>query len=249
MKNFFMFFSILLVKREVFMKHFAVGLVAMCMMLGIFPTHAANESAAADYQKVPILMVHGLGGNSTNWNTMISRLKSNGYDARLLYTINMENNNTLCAASHLTQISNKVEEIVSESGFERIDVIGHSRGGLNLYDYMRFGNGPNRVRNWISLGGVNNMRCSFNGNPPADDTPGDQTLYTSIYSLSDELATPSLAMIEGANNVAVDNVSHFTLQLDTVVFSHVLDALEGAGLNNGAGISASPSAPTNLTIQ
>jgi triacylglycerol lipase len=220
--------------------------LAILLVVGIAPI-----SVTADYPKVPILMVHGLGGASGSWYLVIQRLKSNGYDDSLLYTIDMVDNYSLCSENHITQISNKVEEIVSETGFNRIDVIGHSRGGSNLYDYMRFDNGPNRVRNWISLGGANNKVCLTNwGQAPADPTPGNQTLYTSIYSLTDEIVTPELAIIDGARNIAVDNVSHFSLTLDDDVFSHVLAALQGTGLNNGAGLSTPkpPSSPTGLKI-
>jgi len=222
-----------MVKRK--MTYFGLGLAIL------FVVSNFRISAAADYPKVPILMVHGMGGTSASWYSMIGSLRSMGYDDRLLYTIDMSDNYALCADSHVDQISNKVEEIVSETGFDRIDVIGHSRGGLNLYDYMRFDNGPNRVRNWISLGGVNQYSCSTN--PPSDPTPGSQTLYTSIYSTSDELVTPELAMIEGARNIAVESVSHFTLTFDAGVFSHVLEALQGKGLNDGASGVSEPQLP------
>jgi triacylglycerol lipase len=222
--------------------HSALGL-AILFVLGL-----VGISSAADYPKVPILMVHGLGANSSGWNLMISRLKSKGYEGRLLYTIDMIDNDTLCSDSHIIQISNKVEEIVLKSGFSRIDVIGHSRGGLNLYEYMRFSNGAKRVRNWIALGSPISLSCSTIRNPPPDPTPGQQTLYTSIYSTSDELVNPSLATIEGARNIAVQNVSHFTMQLDTAIFTPVLEALRGTGLNDGAGVSSLLSAPTGVRV-
>jgi len=221
---------------------FALGLAIL------FVVSIVEISAAADYPKVPILMVHGMGGSSSNWSTMISKLKANGYDAQLLYTIDITPNSTLCSESHVTEISNKVDEIVAESGFNRIDVMGHSRGGLNLYDYMRFSNGTSHVRNWISMGGVNNWPCSFNQDPPADPTPGDQTLYTSIYSTADTLVTPSMATIAGARNISVDGVNHLTMPSNAVIITHVLEALQGTGLNDGAGVSKSPSAPTGVRL-
>lgn len=205
-------------------------------------------SVATEYEKVPILMIHGMGGNSTNWNTMKQRLRDNGYEDRLLYTIDMVNNGSLCSENHVTQISNKVEDIVLESGFERIDVMGHSRGGLNLYNYMRFDNGTNRVRNWISLGGSNHMCSTLYGPSPSDPTPGDQTLYTSIYSLTDELVAPEIAIIEGARNISIEKASHFTLIRNAEVFSYVLETLQGNGLNDGVAVSEPPATPTGLRI-
>ena len=225
--------------------HLVFGMAAL-LVLGL-----AGTSTAAEYEKVPILMVHGMGANSSTWYSMKLYLKSNGYDDKLLYTIDMTDNFTLCSDSHLTQISAKVEEIVSKSGFQRIDVIGHSRGGLNLYDYMRHGNGAKRVRNWISIGGANNAWCfGFSETSSSDPTPGDHTSYTSIYSLTDELVAPNIAMIKGARNISIENASHFTLPMDSEVMPHVLKALQGTGLNDGVALSdpGSPSPPTNLKI-
>ncbi len=192
-----------------------------------------------------------MGANSTSWFMMEQHLRSNGYDNNLHYTIDITDNFTLCSENHVTQISEKVEEIVLETGFKRIDVIGHSRGGLNLYNYMRYDNGVNRVRNWISFGGSNNMSCfGFYGSSSSDPTPGDYTAYTSIYSLADELVRPDMAIIKGARNISISNASHFTLAMDSEVMSYVLKALQGTGLNNGVAVfqPEGPSTPTGLRV-
>jgi triacylglycerol lipase len=220
----------------------------------LFVFGIAGASVAAEYEKVPILMVHGLNGNSSDWNVMKQYLRSKGYDDKLLFTIDMTDNQTLCSENHVAQISAKVEEIVAQTGFKRIDVIGHSRGGLNLYDYMQFDNGANRVRNWISLAGANNMRCPvFNGSPSSDPTPGSHTGYTSIYSLTDELLSPQVSIIEGARNIALENASHYTMPVNKEVFPYVIEALQGAGLNDGIALveptdTTPPSPPTGLRI-
>jgi triacylglycerol lipase len=231
------------------MKHFAVCLMAICLVLGLSPMHAANESAAADYPKVPILMVHGLGGSSSGWTTMETKLKSAGYPAELLFTVDVADNSTMCATSHITDIHDAIESIVAQTGYTQVDVIGHSRGGTDLYSYMRYSNGANRVRNWISLAGANNYNCnSTYGTPPADPTLGAQTLYTSIYSPDDGLVPESWSIIQGANNIEVAGVSHLQFPTSATVFPYVLNALQGTGLNDGVGLLALPSAPSNLTL-
>jgi triacylglycerol lipase len=233
-------------------KHKVRSAVIWMNVLFVFIT--AGISVAAEYEKVPVLMVHGMGGNSSSFFMMEQYLRSNGYDSKLLYTIDMTDNFTLCSDSHLPQISAKVEEIVSETGFTRIDVIGHSRGGLNLYQYMLSGNGAKRVRNWISIGGSNNMMCfGFSTTRSSDPTPGDYTSYTSIYSLTDELVSPQIAMINGARNISIESASHFTLPMDSEVLSYVLKALQGTGLNDGVAViqpnqPSAPSAPIDLRV-
>ena len=70
---------------------------------------------AAEYKKIPILMVHGLWGNSNAWIPLKQYLTQNGYSANLLYAIDITTDNSvLCSKNHVTQISNKIEQIVSE---------------------------------------------------------------------------------------------------------------------------------------
>ena len=148
--------------------------ILICLMMCLL---FLSVSVYAEYQKIPILMVHGLGGNSSSWYLVKARLKANGYPSRLLFTINMQDNYVLCSKKHVEQISDKIEEIVATTGYSQVDVVGHSRGGLNLYDYVLFGNGAYRIRNWISIGGANNVYCSIYGRYFGDVTP-DDTLYT-----------------------------------------------------------------------
>ncbi len=207
------------------------------------------SKANAEYEQVPILMVHGLFGNSSAWNELKTYLTQNGYDETLLYAIDITiDNGALCSKAHVTEISNKVEQIVSESGFERIDVIGHSRGSLNLYNYMRFDNGANRVRNWISLSGANNACPTLYGEYPEDPTPGDTTEYTSIWSKGDVNVSEAMATIVGARMVELFGLSHSQMLNSSEIVPSVLEALQGNGLNDGSPYTKPPSAPIYLRI-
>lgn len=194
--------------------------------------NGADCKSTADNEKIPVLMVHGMGGNSSGFDAMRQELANAGYDSELLFAMDMtEDNSLLCSLKHVPEVDKKVEQIVRETGYDRVDVIGHSRGGLNLYNYMRFGNGANRVRNWISLAGANNNCPGLYSNPPADKTPGEKTKYTSIFSINDELAGVETRIIEGARNIELTGLSHSELKSDAKVIPYVLAALKGSGLN------------------
>lgn len=197
------------------------------VLLAIVLSLLVSASSYA-YEKVPILMVHGMYGASSNWNTMKSWLKGEGYTDDLLFTINMDNNWSLCYAGHKEQIADRVDDILVQTGYDRVDVIGHSRGALNLYDYIHFAGGTETVRNFVSVAGALFM-CG--GSYGSDLTPGDQTAYTSIYSPDDYLV--GKRPIDGANNVELSNINHITAIMNQTVFTYVMDALEGDGLNDG----------------
>jgi hypothetical protein len=81
-----------------------------------------------------------------------------------------------------------------------------------------------------------------------DETPGDVS-YTSIYSLTDEvvpeLPPPSTSVIEGARNVAIQDlcpgrpVNHVGMLTDPVAHALVLDALGHAGPADPSRVAAS----------
>jgi cysteine-rich repeat protein len=210
-------------------------LVLIWVTVGVLFT--ASPVSAQEYEKYPILFVHGLRGWGSLFDPIRQNLIDSGYNASILYTIDIEeDNNLLCSEAHVPQVSAMVEQIVAETGYQRVDVIGHSRGGLNLYNYMRYDNGPNRVRNWVSIAGANQM-CPdlYGGNPPADSTPGDNTLYTCIWSTGDTLINEARGTITGARNIMVEGVSHGGMRTDPVVFGHILEAFQGNGWNDGVG--------------
>ena len=277
------------------------------------------------YPKLPVLMVHGLGGSHSNWDSIRIGLVEAGYDIDLLFTIDTVPNTSTCDPGHVHMIYEKVEQIVRETGYDQVDVIGHSNGGTDLMNYMRYSNGTRRVRNWVSIGGANNFRCrvsfinppqqvlpvpqqplyptlqdtfpigwdplpppwvptdlnddgvlersymdvakanklrdfrlpGISYGPPVGDpwTPGQTTLYTSIYSVDDEVVANEDSKLEGGRNIAVgshppeddpdyaaglveyepipNGVGHIQLlSEDTVVLPLIIEALQGNGAND-----------------
>ena len=207
-------------------------LITILVLLLIAHTAPAQEQA-------PVLLIHGLYGNSVNFAVMKLRLIREGYTSSSIYSVNLTPNDTVCDPGHVAQINTAVENIITETGITQIDVIGHSNGGLDLLNYMLFGTGVGHVRNFIAIGSPLQTVCWANfGSHPTDMTPGDTTRYTSVHSLADEVVPSQLAFLEGARNVEVAEVSHSALLYDKNVFSLVLEGLRGGGLNDD--IAAAP---------
>ncbi len=193
-----------------------------------------EKPPSEEYPKSPVLMVHGLNGSSSNFNKIKQGLIEHGYPSTWLYAIDLVPDNSTCDPGHVEQIHTMVEKIVQETGFQRIDLLGHSNGGMDNMNYMRYNNGTQRVRNWVSIGGANNFTCegAFGQLAPSDPTPGDNVLYTSIYSTTDNLVPTNVSILKGSRNLSVSGVSHINLLFDTNVFQFILEALQGKGLNN-----------------
>ena len=185
------------------------------------------------YTKLPLLMVHGLNGRSSNFDTIKQRLVDAGYPQDLLFTIDLVPNNSVCDPGHVEQIENRVEEILRQTGFDRIDLLCHSNGGTDSMNYMRYSNGIQCVRNWVSIGGSSNFECSknFAEPPPRDATPGSNVLYTSIYSTADKIVPNGASVLDGGRNIVVSGISHVDLLFSESVFDHIWDGLQGNGSN------------------
>ena len=211
----------------------ALSLILIGLFLGgLLIVDSASSEA---YPMMPVLMVHGLYGNKYNFSTLKIRLIKAGYPSSWLYAINLVPNDTMCDPSHVDQIHTAVEKIIMETGAAQVDLIGHSSGGLDNLNYMRYSSGRQYIRNWIALGSPLHINCrpSFQM-PPEDMTPGDQTLYTSIYSTTDGVVPPSLSILDGARNIELSGISHGALLTNKEAFQYILQALHGAGLNDAS---------------
>ncbi len=188
--------------------------------------------SSEEYPILPVLMVPGLGGYPINFSTIKARLVRHGYPANWIYTIALTPNDMMCDPGHVEQIHTAVEKIITETGSQQIDLIGHSNGGVDNLNYMRYSWGTEYIRNWIALGSPLVVTCqgSF-GMRPDDPTPGN-VLYTSIYSAVDTVVPPRLSVLEGAQNIELLDVSHSGLLFDEDVFNYLLEALHGQGLND-----------------
>jgi pimeloyl-ACP methyl ester carboxylesterase len=197
------------------------------------PNPPAEQTTASDaLPHAPILMIHGLFGNPVTWNRLQSWLEDQGYDRSLMYAPQVTDNFSMCSLAHIEQIEDEIDLIRSETGAEKVTLIGHSRGGTAIMAFMRFSPDNDLVDNVITLAGANHYYCDMvYGRPPSDDTPGD-ALYTSIYTVpTDGVVPENMAKLSGAHNVEYTDLSHGDYILTEAVFEDVLEALKGAGSN------------------
>ena len=136
-----------------------VGLLAL--------TAAALAPAARGAEPAPpILFVHGNGDSAALWTTIVWRFESNGYDPARLFAMDFTHpsartddtkpqDNRSSTDDALRELGAKVAEIQARTGHKQVVLVGSSRGGNAIRNYVKFGGGAPNVSHAI-LGGTPN---------------------------------------------------------------------------------------------
>ncbi|MFW9854257.1 MAG: esterase/lipase family protein [Candidatus Thorarchaeota archaeon] len=134
----------------------------------------------------PILFVHGWNRDSSDFAPMIDWFKSDGWTSTALYANNFDDRSNCSVQTNINnanRIKQWVTDILAETGAKKIDIVGHSMGGLNSRYYIKFLGGTDYVDDYVSLGspqhgenvaacgeqGVNDLAVILN---EGDETPG-----------------------------------------------------------------------------
>ncbi len=97
----------------------------------------------------PVLLIHGYLGTRGSLHLLESRLTEMGHLV-LTYRLGLLHTGDICESAAL--IARKIESMAAQTGLERMDIVGHSMGGLvGLYYLKRLG-GRRRVRRLVMLG-------------------------------------------------------------------------------------------------
>jgi uncharacterized alpha/beta hydrolase family protein len=102
--------------------------------------------------KLPVLLIHGYMEDTSVWNKWIDLLKKDGISA---YPITFKQSDDKCgsAADHAKELSNIIGQIKKETGQNKVNIIGHSKGGLDARVYLA--NNTQDVANLIMIGTPN----------------------------------------------------------------------------------------------
>ena len=204
-----------------------VVLVALSSSVAHSVTTPSRSEAAGPN---PVLIVAGTLSPEFALDPLKLRLQADGFN---VYTMALPDAGLGDIAVASQAVAAKVDQIRSATGAAKVDLIGHSQGGLENRYFMKFLGGASKVGTYVSLGtpqygasaanliaflalgnclgitGCQQMAIgsSFLANLNAgDDTPGSAR-YVSIYTLYDELVQPftNAKIYDGATNVLVQS--------------------------------------------
>src|SRR5215204_6528017 len=101
---------------------------------------------------LPVLLIHGYMEDASVWNNWIDLLKKDGISA---YPITFKQSDDKCgsAADHAKELSNIIGQIKGETGQNKVNIVGHSKGGLDARVYLA--NNTKDVANLIMIGTPN----------------------------------------------------------------------------------------------
>jgi len=144
-------------KRRYFLNLVAASVLVVSACAGLAPSESPYP---------PIVFVHGQGGTAARWTTTIWRFESNGWPRDRLYALDTaypfardddakQQEGASSTTEHTAQLAAEVERVRRLAGAEKVVLIGHSRGGYAIRDYIRNGPGKAVVSHAI-LGGTPN---------------------------------------------------------------------------------------------
>jgi triacylglycerol esterase/lipase EstA (alpha/beta hydrolase family) len=208
---------------------------ALALVLTSAPAYAASSTSSAgtvsganDFgcrpsaaHPFPVVLVPGTFANASEFSVLSPRLASDGYCVFALNYGCQALGAVVCATGPIEesagQLAAFVDRVLAATGASRVDLVGHSQGGMMPRYYLKFLGGTARVHRLIglapsnhgtTLNGLQNLAAALAGtvdcdacleqfagsaflarlNAGGDTLPGVQ--YTVIESRFDEVVTP-----------------------------------------------------------
>jgi uncharacterized alpha/beta hydrolase family protein len=99
-----------------------------------------------------VLLIHGYMADASVWNKWVDLLKKDGIVA---YPITFKQSDDKCgsAAEHAKELSKIIGQIKDETGQNKVNIVGHSKGGLDARVYLA--NNTKDVANLVMIGTPN----------------------------------------------------------------------------------------------
>jgi triacylglycerol lipase len=215
----------------------------VCALVAVF--FWPGDSAAEDSPD-PVVIVGGTFGPAFFYEPLAHRLREDDHQPFIFGLTDLGTGDIAATARDLAAF---VDDVRSRTGAEKVDLVGHSQGGLVARQYVKFLGGESTVDSVISMGAphygtaVANIADFFGGGSclgivaceqmavgsdflaalnEGDDTIG-AVRYTNYYTSLDELVRPvrNAELADGATNVLIQS------QCPVRVVEHVGLALDG----------------------
>jgi pimeloyl-ACP methyl ester carboxylesterase len=114
----------------------------------------------------PLVFVHGNGDHAGLWDTTIWRFETNGYRADRLFAVdlphplggaryNVPERNRSTPEEQTAALAAFVTRVMLQTGEKKVVLVGSSRGGMTIRNYLRFGGGAAHVSHAILSGAPN----------------------------------------------------------------------------------------------
>ncbi|MGW1639977.1 esterase/lipase family protein [Streptomyces lavendulae] len=223
--------------------------VVLAGHLLLYPTGVRSEDpapAGGPAPLPPVLLLHGFTDNRSVFVLLRRALGAGGRRRVETYNYSPFTRDLRVTARHLAR---RVEELCERSGQDRVDLVGHSLGGLVGRYYVQRLGGDARVRTLVTLGTPHEgtrVAPFMDAHPLVRQmrpdsavmaelrapVPGCRTRCVAFWSEFDTLMAPTgTARIEhpdlNATNIQVMGIGHLALPVHPAVITAVRRALDG----------------------
>ncbi len=205
-------------------------------------TPVSVQPTPASVDHPPVLLLHGYFATRGSLHLLEMRLRNRGH---VVFSYRLGPLHTGGIETSAALVARKVESLCAKTGLPRIDVVGHSLGGLVGVSYVKRHGGGDRVRRlvllgapaagtWTALAGLVTTPLGRGG---LDLLPGSDGLRQlrdlpfppgvdaiSVAGARDFIAPPDSTLLAGARSIVLPT-SHAGLLVDALVADRVSDIL------------------------
>ncbi|MDF2736272.1 MAG: Lipase [Nitrososphaeraceae archaeon] len=127
-----------------------VTFLFLCLIVGsVIPVVYSQPND----QHLPVLLIHGYLNDNSVWDEWVLNLEADGFNVQ---AVKFDGNDKCgSAADHAKQLRNIVEDFKTSTSAEKINIVGHSKGGLDARVYLADDLANDDVANLIMIGTPN----------------------------------------------------------------------------------------------
>ena len=189
----------------------------------------------------PVILVPGtFESMAKNWSTLSPYLKSQGY---CVFALNYGETNGVYATAPVAESAKElapfVDAIRAATGAKKVDLVGHSQGGMMPRYYMGFLGGAKNVHHLIGIAPSNHGTKGVIVPPPGFVPPPDYTALNCAACADQQAGSPFMQQL----NSIGDTVAGPSYTVLSTVYDEVVIPYNSQSLNGPA------RQVTNITIQ
>lgn len=127
----------------------------------------------------PVVLVHALGPTSTDWQAAAPLLANNGY---CVFALDYGGDNGQGdLAKSAEQLASYVDKVLAATGAAKVDLVGHSQGGMMPRYYLEFLGGADKVDALIGIVPTNHGTTLYGAGPMLQETPGATSTADAMF--------------------------------------------------------------------
>src|SRR3954453_15143532 len=112
------------------------------------PSASAATCRPTPAHPEPVVLVHGTFGDASNWVVDAPQLRAAGY---CTFAIDYGNRGTGEIAHSAQQLATFVDQVLAATGARKVDIVGHSQGGMMPRYYIKHLGGDTKVDDLFGL--------------------------------------------------------------------------------------------------